>query len=300
MSIPAVDLNLLLMLHTVLAEQSVARAARRLHVTPSAVSNALARLRSELGDPLVTRKGRGIVPTPRAAELRPIIAHALAELERAIAGKPFDPQNCTRTFTLACADAGQVALVPKIASVLSREMPNARLRVVGIESLLSLGDLASSEIDLQLGVRAVGSGIHSQPLLEDALLLVSRRPHPLCSRRLSRKQLGSLQHVAVELAPGREFRDRVSVAYARAGIARAITITVPTFAAAAAIAASTDCVATLPASLLADRAAHLGLRPVKGPVPAQTVTLSLSWHERTDGDPATSAFRSLVRRAVLG
>src|SRR6188508_2876132 len=100
----SLDLNLLLVLSTVLAEQSVARAAKRLHVTPSAVSNALARLRAALGDPLAVRKGRGIVPTPRAAELAPIVGRAMGELERAIAAGPFDAASCTRTFTLAMAD----------------------------------------------------------------------------------------------------------------------------------------------------------------------------------------------------
>src|SRR5258706_9253119 len=99
----------MLVLHTVLAERNVARAARRLHVTPSAVSNALARLRVALGDPLVTRKGRGIVPTPRAAELAPALARAMAELERAIAEVPFEAASSARSFTLAMADAGQVA-----------------------------------------------------------------------------------------------------------------------------------------------------------------------------------------------
>jgi DNA-binding transcriptional LysR family regulator len=70
-SLASLDLNLLLVLDTVLAERSVARAARRLHVTPSAVSNALARLRAALDDPLISRSGRGIVPTPRAAALAP-------------------------------------------------------------------------------------------------------------------------------------------------------------------------------------------------------------------------------------
>src|SRR5260370_34737495 len=138
----------MLVLHTVLAERNVARAAAQLHVTPSAVSNALARLRVALGDPLVTRKGRGIVPTPRAAELAPSLARAIAELERVITHGPFDSASCTRTFTLAMADAGQVTWLPSIASALSKRMPNARLRDGGVDSLVSLGDLGSTEVDL--------------------------------------------------------------------------------------------------------------------------------------------------------
>src|SRR5215217_6757290 len=114
--IGAIDLNLLLVLHTVLSERSVVRASERLHVTPSAISNSLARLRELLDDPLVTRQGRGIVPTPRAAELAPAVARALRELDVALFATRFERATCTRTFTLAVADAGQLTYGPRIAT----------------------------------------------------------------------------------------------------------------------------------------------------------------------------------------
>ena len=119
-NLAALDLNLLLVLDTVLAERSVARAARRLHVTPSAISNALARLRTALGDPLVARSGRGIVPTPRALALAPALARALRELDLAVHGATFDPATTIRTFTVAIADAGQVVRMPRLAKLLAK------------------------------------------------------------------------------------------------------------------------------------------------------------------------------------
>src|SRR5712671_4870497 len=184
-SIASIDLNLMLVLHTVLVERNVARAAERLHVTPSAVSNALARLRDVLGDPLVTRKGRGIVPTPRATELAPAIASAIHELEHALQAGPFDAASCTRTFTLAIADAGQITWVPRIAIGMTRELPKAHLRV----------DLTSSEIDLHFGVRGKGAGLHVERLFEERVVLVARRAHPALGKRLSRRMLGGLRHV---------------------------------------------------------------------------------------------------------
>src|SRR5262245_66564535 len=106
------------MLDTVLAERSIVRAARRLHVTPSAVSNWLARLRAALDDPLMVRSGRGVVPTPRAAALAPAIARALRDLDRAIHGDLFDPATAERVFTLAIADVGQVVRLPRIVAAL--------------------------------------------------------------------------------------------------------------------------------------------------------------------------------------
>jgi DNA-binding transcriptional LysR family regulator len=298
-SLASLDLNLLLVLNSVLSERSVARAAQRLHVTPSAISNSLARLRAALGDPLFTRKGRGIVPTPRAVELGPALAHALSELERVITRAPFDAASCTRIFTLAMADAGQVAWLPLIAGRLRQCMPSARLRIVGIDSLLALGDLASSEVDLHVGVRATGAGIHAEPLLDERTLLIARKNHPARARRLTRRTLGLLQHVGVEMAPGRGFRDPVAAAYARARISRSVVLSVPTFAAAAAVVAKSDLVATLPASVFDTYVTRLGLGRLQGPVPHHSVAMALCWHDRTHQDPAMAAFRALVRTAIV-
>ncbi len=291
------DLNLLLVLDTVLHERSVALAAKRLHVTPSAISNGLAKLRTALGDPLVTRRGRGIVPTPRAEELAPALARALAELERVVTHGPFDSATCTRTFTLAMADAGQVASLPAIAAAFAKAMPSARLRVVGIESLLTLGDLGSTEVDLHFGIRATGPGIHAEALYDEPTVLVARARAELRGK-LSQQRVSNLRHVAVEMAPGRGFRDPVAASYARARVPRSVALSVPSFAAAAAVAAATDLVATLPQSLFAALGRPLGLGALRGPIPEHHVSMALCWHERTHADPAAVAFRALVRNAL--
>ncbi len=300
MSLSSIDLNLLFVLHTVLSERNVRRAAERLHVTPSAVSNALARLREALGDPLVTRKGRGIVPTPRAMELAPVIARAIHELEHALQAAPFDAARCARTFTLAVSDAGQISWVPLIVVAMREEMPNAHLRVVGIDSLVSLGDLAAGEIDLQLGVPGRGAGLHVDRLYEERLVLVARQGHPVAGKkRLSARALGGLKHVRVELVPGRNFPDPVALAYAGSGVPREVVSTVPSFTAAAAVVAASDLVTTLPASFLAAQGRKLQLCKVTAPTPRHSIEMAMCWHERTHADAAAAAFRDLVRRSVL-
>lgn len=288
----------MLVLHTVLAERNVARAAERLHVTPSAVSNALARLRGAMGDPLVTRKGRGIVPTPRATELAPAIARAIRELELALVAAPFDAASCTRTFTLAVADIGQVTWVPGLATAMRRELPVAHLRVVGIDALVSLGDLTSSEIDLHLGIPGKSPGLHVEPLLEEPSLLVARRDHTAVGRKLSRRAFAELRHVRVEMVPGKNFRDPYAATYARANLPREVVMTVPSFSAAAEVVAVTDLVTMLPSSLLAAKGASLDLRPLVTSLPPHTTKFAMIWHERTHADPAARAFRTLVRNIV--
>jgi DNA-binding transcriptional LysR family regulator len=295
-SIGSLDLNLLLVLDAVLAERSVARAARRLHVTPSAISNALARLRAALGDPLVSRSGRGIVPTPRALELAPILARTLRELDRAVHGGAFDPATTTQQFTVAVADVGQIVRMPRLAALLRAEMPASRLRVVAIDSLLAWGGLASTEVDALIGRAHQGPGIHAQRLHDEAMALVVRRGHPTVRARLTTHVLAGLRHVDVQLAPGVRNRDLVA-AYARAGIDRDVAVIVPTFAAAAAMVAATDLVATLPTTLVDLLAPPLGLRAVASPIPIAATPINLVWHERTHRDPAMRAFRDLVVRA---
>jgi DNA-binding transcriptional LysR family regulator len=296
-SIASLDLNLLLVLHTVLAERNVARAADKLHVTPSAVSNALARLRAALGDPLVTRKGRGIVPTPRALELAPGLARAVQELERVVLATPFDPTLCTRTFTLAMADVGQLIWAPRLAVAMSRALPLARLRLVGIDGLITLGDLTSSEIDVHVGVPWRAPGIHVERLTHDEGTLVARRAHPLFTRRAT--PLSSLRHVRVEMVPGKHLKDPFAAAFTRAGLNRDVVMTVPSFIAAASIVASSDLVAVLPASLFAANAQALKLRAVESAPPFGAIEIGMCWHDRTHSDPAVKAFRELVKRAVL-
>src|SRR4029078_5648747 len=113
-NLSALALNLFLVLHAVLEERSATRAARRLNVTQSAVSNALARLREVLGDPLVVRSGRGLVTTPRALQMRPLLQEVASRLERAIDRRGFVAEESTRTFTIGLADNNQACDVPPI------------------------------------------------------------------------------------------------------------------------------------------------------------------------------------------
>jgi DNA-binding transcriptional LysR family regulator len=299
-SIAQLDLNLVAVLNAVLSERSVVRAARRLHVTPSAVSNALARLRSALDDPLVTRSGRGIVPTPRAAALAPAIARALTDLEGALFGAAFDAASTTRQFTLAIADAGQLVRLPRVADLMGQEMPRARLRVVGIDTLLSSGGLAGTEVDVAIAALPEKTpGLRMTALYVEDTVLVMRRDHPLAGERLSRARLSSCRHVEVHVAPGRGYRD-LPGRYARLGIEREVAVVVPSFSAAVAIVAATELVATLPASLVAVLGELMGVRAVTAPVRGPTISINLAWHERTERDPALRAFRDLVGRAVMG
>lgn len=282
-----IDPNLLIVADAILRAGSVGGAAKMLHVTSSAVSNALAKLREATGDRWFARQGRGIVPTPFATSLAPSIRRALAELEAVGQRTAFDPATTTRTFTLAIADVGQVVRVPAIAAKLAREMPHARLRVVGVQSLVSLGGVAGTEVDVAIGVPETVPGVHSKPLFEEPTVLAGRRGRPK----------GPLRHIAVEMVPG--YGDPVEAAYAKAKVARDVALIVPTFITAAAIAASTDYVTTMPESLFLSLADRFGLAVIES-APALTMSMHMWWHERTHADAACVAFRALLEAVTRG
>jgi DNA-binding transcriptional LysR family regulator len=297
-SLSEIDLNLLLVLDTVLSERSVVRASQRLHVTPSAVSNSLARLRSLLGDPLVIRSGRGIVPTPHAASLAPSLKRALTELESVVQKDAFDPLTTTRQFTLALADATQMARFPGLVKLISKEMPHVQLRAVGIDTYVSSGGLSGMEVDAALIAQEEKTpGVHMMPLYKESSVLVACRGNRHAGGRITKAKLAELQHVDVQVAPGRGYRE-LAQTYIRLGIERKVAATVPSFITAAAIVAKTDCVATIPESLMELLGERFGLHVIAGPVPKIVTPIKLVWHERTDNDLAMRAFRGAVTRAV--
>lgn len=296
-SLATLDLNLLLVLDTVLGERSVVRAARRLHVTPSAISNALARLRDALEDPLLVRSGRGVVPTPRAAALAPALAYALRDLEQAVLGQSFDPATTDRELTLAIADVIQIVKLPRIVAALAAKMPRAHLRVLSIDTLFASGGLAGPDIDVVIGAGEKGPGTRAQPLYEEQIVLVARAGHSAVGTRVTKPRLAALRHVDVQVAPGRG-NQSLSARYAAAGVVRDVAVVVPTFTAAAAIVADTDLVASLPASLLGVLGPRLALRRIATPLPPVAMTVNLLWHERTHQDPAARAFRDLLFEAT--
>ncbi|HQV47512.1 MAG TPA: LysR family transcriptional regulator, partial [Nitrospira sp.] len=122
------DLNLLITLDVLLAEGSVARAARRLRLSPSAMSRALARLRETTGDPLLVRAGRGLVPTPRAVELRERVSQVVEEGQAVL--RPAEKLNLTqlvRTFTLRTSEGFVENFGPDLIALVGEEAPGVRL-----------------------------------------------------------------------------------------------------------------------------------------------------------------------------
>ncbi|HEU4532677.1 MAG TPA: LysR substrate-binding domain-containing protein, partial [Polyangiaceae bacterium] len=266
------NLNLLVVLHAVLTEGGVTAAGKKLGLSQTAVSNALARLREQFGDPLVVRRGRGVVPTPRAAAMLGELGGALQTLDRLLApAEGFDPRRCERTFSLALTDDQEVADLPRVFRRFARAMPLAALRVETVESLVAGDGLAAGTVDAALGPSMLRSpGLRQAPLRVERGVLVVRRDHPAVGPggRLSRADLARLPWVDVRVAGDDGVGRRLAhQALATSGLAPPMRCSVPHFFAAAAVVASSDAVAGLPARFAERLAAWLPLRVVEGPTP---------------------------------
>lgn len=300
MNIRAIDLNLFLVFQAVLEEGTTVRAAARLSITQSAVSNSLARLRRVVGDPLFVRNGRGLVPTPRAEEMRPAVAEAMQKLERAL-GDVFDPRTTTREFTIAGADHHQAADVPRVARAFARAMPRARLRVVSIDYLISSDGLASGAVDVVLAPEGTsGQGLFSTTLFREASGLFVRSTHRALRKRASLERLAALGHIDVHVTLGKpgDVNRMMSRKLLELGFDRRVAVIVPSFTTAALIAARTDYVAWLPEHAARVFGDAFGLARLRTALPRFDVGLSLVWHERTRADRAAAFFRELVVREL--
>jgi len=301
-SLAGLDLNLFLVLHTVLSERSVTRAAQKLHVTQSAVSNALARLRELLRDPLFVRHGRGLVPTPRAQELAPVVLRAMSELQSAVDGAAFVPAQSTRRFTLAWSDAQSIAHLPALLPRFERELPNATLRIVTVDYLIATNGLALGEVELALGpVQAAFPPLLHEPIYDEEVVLAVRRDHASIVRCLLREQFEDIEFVDIQLALGQGGVGNLLMTelLARHGLSWRIGMVAPDFTTAAHAAAVSDYVVGLPARAGRAFCEFLPLQLVELPafLNRPTMSMAMLWHPRTDGDAGARYFRRLVREA---
>src|SRR5919205_2353458 len=193
------DFNLLVTLDVVLTERSVARAAERLHLSPSAMSRALARLRAATGDPLLVRAGRGLVPTPRALELRTQVSQLVQEAKLVLRpAERLDLTQLVRTFTIRSREGFAENFGPDLIARVGAEAPDVRLCFVQKPTKESTS-LRDGTVDLEIGVvgKATGPEVRSQALFTDRFIGVVRMGHPLSQGEITSARYASGRHISV-------------------------------------------------------------------------------------------------------
>lgn len=292
------DLNLLPVFLTLMEERNVTRAAERLGLTQPALSNALTRLRTLLQDPLFIRERYGMQPTPKAQELAPVVAAALASLDGVIQGQQaFDPAQASQLVTLAPNSYVEFVLMPTIVARLRERAPRLRLRLTPFGSDLAETGVISGSTALALG-RIVDppDNIVVQHLTDDGLACVVRADHPSVGDRLSKAQFERLRHVNM-LPPGR-LRAGLFQALERQGLRRDVAVSVTHFLAIPDMLAVTDYCATLPRLICRRLQADPRLKVVPAPVDLGSFPVEMAWHVRYRADPAHRWLRDLIKEVV--
>lgn len=289
------DLNLLHTLDVLLCEGSVVRAGRRLQLSPSAMSRALARLRVVTGDQLLVRAGRGLVPTPRAMAMRQKVRELVEEAHVLL--RPADRLELAtleRTFTLRTSDGFAETFGPALVERVRQEAPAVRLRFVRKLDKNSEG-LRDGSVDLETGVVAGTSGpeIRATALFVDRYVGVVRTGHPLARANVDRADYAAASHV-VAWRQGL-YLGGVDEILGEQGFARNIAATADGFSTALALARGSDLVATVPERHT--RGLRDGMIVFPIPLPLAEFTISLLWHPRLDGDPAHRWLRDCVLQA---
>ena len=293
------DLNLLPVFLVLMEELNVTRAAARLGITQPALSNALARLRDLLHDPLFIRERYGVAPTAKAEELAPVIAAALASLDELIVGQQaFDPARARQLFTIAPNSYVEFVFMPAIVARLREEAPGIKLRLAPYGTDLAETGVVSGTTALVLG-RIVDppDSLVIQHLFDEGLSCVVRADHPGVGKKMSRDQFERLKHVNV--VPSGRQRAGLYQTLGRHGLKREVAVSVTHFLASPEMVAATDYCACLPNLICRHLDSDPRLKVLPPPVDLGTFPVDMAWHNRYRHDPAHQWLRSLIADVVM-
>ncbi|KAB1652970.1 LysR family transcriptional regulator [Pseudoclavibacter chungangensis] len=293
----SLDLNLLVALDVLLEEQSVQGAARRLHLSDPAMSRTLGRIRTALGDPVLVRAGRHMVPTPRALAVRAEVS-AVVERARAVfsSGVDLDLRAARRTFTIVANDLlaalHGAALMERIAG----EAPGIRLRFLS-ETLPDAPLLRQGTADLEVGdIDTTDPEVHVEELFADRMLGVVRAGHPLLTGKITPRRFAEGGRHLIVSRRGR-LCGPIDEALADLGLARDTVASVGTYPSSLFVVRDSDLIGLVGRSSRS-LAEALGLVVFEIPLPLPTIRVGLAWHPRHDADPVHDWLRRCVREVV--
>ena len=307
MELVRINANLLVALDLLLTEQSVARAAARQGVSPSAMSHSLRALRDLFSDPLLIKTQRGMRPTPYAQSLRTPLRRALHELERAISGGlSFHPETSERGFIIAAPDFLSTQLAGPVVQRLLSEAPgvDVEFRPVQRSGQLKLessiiGALADGDVDLVAAAVLEGMpDVHTSVLYDERFTCIVRDDHPLADGGpLTLARYAETPQLLITITDERS-PSWVDDELHRHGLSRQIAVRTRYFTAAPQIVAETGLLATVPFQLARHAAKTLPIRLFEPPLALPRYQEFLAWHARFDADPGLGWLRALLHSVV--
>lgn len=290
--IQQLDLNLLRVFQTLFVEQNMTRTAEVLHLTPSAVSHAVKRLRYTLDDPLFVRSQNKMLPTLASQRMAPAIIDTLSRLQQILQQwGEFEPLTSTHNFKIGMHDAFEPSIVPKLASKLNKLAPNVTFSSIKFDRTNLLKELATGYIDVALDVAlVVKKPIHTTELIENEFVVMMRKNHPLANN-LNKQNYLSADHLNVSNRPsGFTIEDSM---FRKQGLDRTSTIRCQSYFAAKEIVKNSDQLLTV-SSLMAEQLIDEKIIQIPVPIKLPSFDTSLYWHSNTEEDAALRWLRKVL------
>jgi DNA-binding transcriptional LysR family regulator len=273
--------------------RSISAASRKIGLSQLAASHALAKLRQQLGDPLFTRVGHGLQPTPYGERLGTAARQALDLLVAGLgSNRPFDARTTTRRFTVYANDVGQTVLLPRLIAFLKKEAPGATVRAPPIPLENPSAALSAGEVDLGAGFfDNLTTGFRQSLLFRERYVCIVRSNHPKFRSGMTLEAFKTCEHaMADSTGMAHAVIDRFLVKH---GIQRNITLRVPGFLVLPMNIASSDLLAVIPSRLAEAFVSHLPIKVLPLPISIPPFDIRVYWHERYHHDPALSWFRKV-------
>jgi DNA-binding transcriptional LysR family regulator len=299
MTIRAQQLHLLVVLHALLVEQSVTRAARRLNLTQPAVSQALARARRLFDDPLFLRAGTRMIPTSRALSLFDGIEGWMQATRAILDPADFDPATEYREFQIGSNDLSEILLLPAVFAAIRRDAPNITLSLRSVESAPLTGrEVREGRVDLILAGISPPAGFAERPLYEEHFVLLARRGHPVLRGRLTPADFAAMPQALVS-PQGSGNRGPIDDALADLGLTRTVFLSTTRFASLPALLSQSDLIAAVPSRFARHPEALAVCDARELPFAAPRFTMRIAWHPRFETDAAHRWLRELAYREIL-
>ncbi len=295
------DLNLLVVFDTLMAERNVTRAAARNGLSQPAVSKALSRLRYLFDDPLFVLRDRAMEPTARARELAGPIRSALADISKTLMlPAEFDPATIRATLRIATNDLYHTSLLPSLIQHLRAHAPGVDLQVRANDCSRLLEQLAAGEVDIAFApLGAKSSEISAEPLWNDRLVTLVGASNPL-QEPMTIEAFAAAGHLVdaghVTVSPDGIGSSVVDAILAARGLRRRIVLVLPSSAGVPFVVAATDLIATLPSRIVKSLTPVPNVRVLTPPLPDVEVSPHMFWHRRSHADPLRMWLRAAIRR----
>lgn len=292
-----IDLHLIRVLHTVLTERSVSRAALKLGMYQPAVSASLKRLRELAGDPLLVRSGAGMVPTDAGLRMIEPSASILRAAEMLFSdARGFEPQTATTTFRVAAADYLDPQFLPQLVSVVKAEAPSSQIEIHPLSAAADYhAQLAQGQVDVVVGNwLKPPEDLHLGKLFSDEIVCLVSRDHPAAKRGWTQESWLECEHIAPTAThPGA--RGVIDEFLESRGLARNITARCPHFGLLPRMVASSLLVLTTGRQFCERFTDRLPVQILKCPVDFPELVYYQLWHERTHQSAAGRWLRERVK-----